>query len=282
MAFKPFLIATLASAALASQAQALVTQTVNVSFDPTPDQIVNGDDVTDGATISNAGGPIVDAITASIAGDRFSAIGSVGQFGDLGLQGVLFRTGEMRAQVDIEADEFINPFATAQEAQINFIIDGGEFQMVAGDGSTIELQLTISRDNQTVFQTGFDLTAIGGFGVDTDFQPFGADIGAFQPSSSTVEIPFAFGSASLGVIQPNQRFSIDYQIVIVAETVGFGEIVRFEFSDPFNVSGFGDFPTVTFSDAQAVPVPATAPLLLGALGLFGLIHRRRPGSRQLI
>ena len=34
----------------------------------------------------------------------------------------------------------------------------------------------------------------------------------------------------------------------------------------------GDFVRLTISD---VPVPAAAPLLLGALGLFGLVRRKR-------
>jgi len=268
-------VALFAAAALSTPALAVVAQSVSVSFDPTPDQVANGDSVQQISGVSDLNGPITDAIAASIVGNGFSAVGSVGPFGDLGMEGRASVVGQMRAQVDIGSNDFINLFATPREARLNFIIDGGEFNFIAGDGSDLRVVLTIEMDRDTVFQTGFRLTT-GADIINPEFDLIGQDIGFIRPRPTTVEVPFAFGSVSLGLIQPNQRFSVDYQMSILADIEGFAEVVNFAFSDPFNVSGFGEFPTVTFSDdVQAVPLPPTAPLLLGALAAAGLVGRRR-------
>ncbi|MEQ9123346.1 MAG: hypothetical protein RIM80_12355, partial [Alphaproteobacteria bacterium] len=222
-------LAMFAVAALPETARAVIVQEVGVSFDPTPDQVANGDGALQIRGVTDLNGPITDAITASIVGNGFSAVGSVGPFGDLGMEGRASVVGQMRAQVDIESNDFVNLFATPREARLNFIIDGGEFNFIAGAGSDLRMALTIAMDRDTVFQTGFRLTT-GADIVNPEFDLIGQDIGFIRPRSTSVEIPFAFGSVSLGLIQPNQRFSVSYQASIIANIEGFAEVVNFAFS----------------------------------------------------
>jgi len=69
-------------------------------------------------------------------------------------------------------------------------------------------------------------------------------------------------------------FSLAYQLDIIANVVGFSEGTFFEFSDPLDVSGFGDYPTVSFQGA-IIPLPASLPLFAGGLGLLGLLGWRK-------
>lgn len=261
----------------AAPADAITRQQVIVQFDPTPDDGFNNDETRADDAIDDRSGPIDRAITAEIddPGGRFFARGSVGEFGQLGVVGETVAIGELDTQVFIEADDFQNVTGRAQQARANFIIDGGRALMFAGAGSTIDFTLTVRKDFDTVFQTAFELLALpSGLGQLT---LFGDDIGVtINPLNGEVDIPLAFVSADLGLIEPNERFSIEYQLDITATIVGFAEIALFEFSDPFSVDiGDSDFPTVAFSDVQAVPLPATAPLLAGAFGALLLIRRRR-------
>ena len=127
----------------------------------------------------------------------------------------------------------------------------------------------------------FEYRSTTPFGGNNQLTTFGTDLGIESNNPFEVEIPVSFETASLGTILPNEQFEISYQLDISATGVDFVEALGFEFSDPFAVSGFGEFPEVVFSDVppQAVPLPATAPLAAAAIGMLVLARRRRRRRR---
>ena len=299
MGLKQILVVmVIAGAMLASPSWAITRQQVIVQFDPTPDDGFNNDETRDDDAIDDRNGDIDRAITAQIGqkvgnsrvGDFF-ARGSVGAFGELGVEGETIAVGELDTQILIESDDFQNITGRAQQATVRFIIDGGRASMFAGAGSVIDFTMTVRKDFDTVFQTAFELLALPG-GVGNQLTLFGDDIGiAVNPLNGVVEIPLAFVSADLGIIPPNERFSLEYQLDITATIVGFAEVAFFEFSDPFGVDMGGPFTGIV--EFQPVPLPASAPLMLGAVALLarlgkrrrgrgiGRLHRSAPGCRLL-
>ncbi|WP_425404704.1 hypothetical protein [Hwanghaeella sp.] len=273
------LAATFGLAALAAPAYALTVQNAFVGFDPTPDDAFNADETEAGDRGDDTVGPIDRAILAQIQDPNglFSGRTSIGEFGNLGLSGSSGAVGELHGQAVITKNDFQNTTGKAQQAELNFIIDGGRFFMIADEGSAIDLTLTISMDGIPVYQSFFDYEAVSDpvFGVRNTLSTFGSDLGIRTNSPFEIEIPVNFETVDLGIIQPTQIFEISYQLDIVATAVGFAEIIGFEFSDPFDVSGFGEFPDVSFNAVQAVPLPASAPLAAAAIGVLLLVRRRQ-------
>lgn len=272
--------ATLAITTFTAPSYALTRQQVSVEFDPTPDDGFNNDETRADDSIDDRNGPIDRALLARIQdpGGRFLSQGSVGEFGNLGLFGSTSLVGELNTQIFIESDAFQNISGRAQEAELRFIIDGGRFVMIGGEGSLIDFSLTIRKDFDVVYQSAFEYRSLSdpNFGFQNNLSTFGTDLDIQTNSRSEIEIPLNFETASLGLIQPNEQFTISYQLDITMTPVGFAEVMSFEFSDPFAVSGFQEFPEIAFSDApQAVPLPATAPLAAAAIGALVLARRRR-------
>gem|GEM_PF-3397898 len=275
-----FAATTLAVAALAAPAYAVTRQQVIVEFDPTPNDSSNGDETRADDAIDDTSGPIDRSILAGIQdpGGRFQAQGSVGEFGNLGLFGSSSLVGELDTQIFIESDAFQNITGKAQQAEARFIIDGGRFFMFAGQDSLIDFTLTVRKDFDVVYQSAFEYQSFfdPNLGFQNRLTTFGTDLDIQTNSPFEIEIPVNFETADLGIIQPNEQFEISYQLDITMTTVAFAEIMGFEFSDPFEVSGFGEFPEVSFSDVpRAVPLPASAPLAVAAIGALMLVRRRR-------
>lgn len=258
---------------------ATVEQQIIVRFDPDFDASTPDDTGSSDSIRVPTSGDIDRAIFASIndPGRGFSASGSVGVFGNLGVQGMQIRSGELLSQVVIESDEFLNLSSSPAEVRANFIIDGGLFELVFAPGATLEYQLDVFGRSPSLsilggFQTGGML--VGDASGTTTFSTFGSDIGATFDGLSQVEIPLSFQSAVLGTVQPGERLEIQYQLDIRTNVPAFAEVLRYEFSDPLDVDGPGDFPgSMDLEVVPVIPEPGTA-LLLG-LGLVGLGASRR-------
>ncbi|WP_182865416.1 hypothetical protein [Stieleria mannarensis] len=262
--------------------QAAITQQISFTFDPTPDDLFNNDDVRGGDFISgNTPTDINRSLIAGLNDNGVSASGSVGEFGNYGLQASTSRTGELRAQVVIEADVQAPPIGgSPREAFANFIIDGGQFVFVAGENSTLEFILTLSADRSAVFQSALEMTGSPGGNTPTLTQ-FGADIGAEQ-NGSTVDIPFSFQNVSLGVLNPGQSILLEYQLDIIADIQDFSEVTIFEFQDPLSVEpplATIDQLRPTISFVSAVPEPSFAMIGLVACGIV-MVSRKRPGRAR--
>ena len=239
-----------------------------VSFDP---PVGPGD--FDSRSISSPSDSIPITLFATVLGIDYSASSSVGIYGNLGVEGLLRRTGSLVASVQIFSNEFTNLTGFAQNAIAKFIIDGGTFHLNAGDGSTLTYGIHIDKGLQTVWETSGTLSSpVGGGPV--EFTTAGTNVGANLIDDNTLDLPIFFGSADLGKLQPGETLELTYTLLISAFTEGFSEAAYFQFSDPLNVSGFGDYPTVSFQGA-VVPLPASLPLFAGGLGLLGLLGWRK-------
>lgn len=138
----------------------------------------------------------------------------------------------------------------------------------AGNGQPSESILFTPLGGRTVTLTSFQMSAypgyaktlsyyveeIGGTGVTI----FGENDGAAV--SDTVVTTYS--SDNPGTIFTNLAWTTDKSLLLTFSNLGYGEI------------GIDNI-TLTISDAAPVPVPATLPLLLGALGVGGFALRRR-------
>lgn len=263
-------------------ALALVGQVIDFAIDTDLSNTDLNDE--DSAQIDDSGGPISSAITAAINGSSngigYTASGSVGPFGNFGLQAELLggtQNGMQQAtRVYIFNDGLVNPASVAQHATANFIIDGGLFTLMhSGLGSTLEYALTLSLDGNDVFQTMGILTTIDAAGA-ISFASSGADIDAHRLGTNDVEIPVSVQSVDLGIIPSAQPFMLEYLLEIFVDITEFTETTRYSFSDPLSVDGREEFPTVEFQ-VQMTPVPEPSALVLFAFGLVGLLFLRRSG-----
>lgn len=276
-------LAAVLAAAAADRAGAVVLQDVAFQFDPTPDAPGSGDEVSDVDAISDVAGPITQAVRAQLNGDGFQADGSVGPNGALGLEGFVFRPGELSARVRIVDDAIVNPFSTPQAAQANFVIDGGQFNLLAGPGSLIDFSLSLVLDGDPVFETGLQMTSQSFFappGVATSGEDIGYDPAAPGPSD-TVAVPLSFQSVDLGVIQPGASVSLAYLLEARVRVEGPVEFASFRFSDPLSVGGDPALSAVTFTPAAVpvAPVPVPAGVWLLATALAGVAAAGRARSR---
>ena len=272
--------ATIASALLflllAGGAPAAITQQLYLEFDPTPADAFNNDEDRGGDSITgNTPADIDRAILGSINGPTYSATGSIGVFGNYGVQSFLTGVeGELFTQVFIEADVEAPSFGVPRPAQASFIIDGGSFDFTAGPLSTMEFVLTLSADSRSVFQSVIEVQGSPGGGAPT-ITTRGVDLGLTQVSPTAFEIPFSFQTVDLGILNPGQVIDFEYQLDVVTTINDFAEGAFFEFEDPLSVqpptASLDDpfRPTITF-----IPEPSTT--LLAALAVACLAGRGRP------
>ena len=213
------------------------------------------------------------ALLATLNGNGFSASGSVGLFGALGVTGFHFRPGRLETQVVISDDAIVNPFSVPMRAVANFIIDGGSFNLIAGSSdpsmpASIEWQLDLFSDALGgVFGPHFQsfLVLESDDFTDVSLTEGGEDVGAFKPdpNGTAVEMPFSFQTLDLGTIPGGGVIDLQY-IMGIRTRAEVAEGVFFEFSDPLDVSGPRPF-SVEFLPLS-VPEPAASLLLLVAAG----------------
>ena len=121
---------------LAGNASAYVQQRVQLDYSGPAGATAHAAD-----TVSVPPESALHTINADIAGGFGSAVGSVGTFGDLGVQASLRGLGKLTSLISIYSDEFVNPFSSPRHAQSRFVVDGGSLWMIAGNGSTLDFSL---------------------------------------------------------------------------------------------------------------------------------------------
>ena len=259
-------------ALFAAPARAIIIQDASARFTAVSGIVTRGSD-----SVTDISAPISTSITASIAGDFGSALHSVGPFGNLGMQGTYFQPGDFSNDVTVQNTAIINNTGRSQFGAANFIIDGGFLRFFAGAGSnmifTLSLESKVDGVDRSSFSASIEL-ANDSTGRHT-VSIFGEDIGATEnPLTGDVDIPLFFGALDIGVVEPGGIIDLEYKVEIDGLMVQFVEVAEFAFSDPLNVDGFGEAPTVSFSDvSNAVPEPAAALLLLAGLGLLAGLRR---------
>jgi hypothetical protein len=85
---------------------------------------------------------------------------------------------------------------------------------------------------------------------------------------------FGIADAFLGTL----NFTDPDQLIDLSS---FGSITRLSFDDSSTAAGYG-YSRFDFATAATVPLPASLPLLLGAIAAVGAIRRRKAGKRQQV
>ncbi|BCG66017.1 MAG: hypothetical protein methR_P3889 [Methyloprofundus sp.] len=269
-------------------AQAQIIQETTVLYRPTAPVGFPGDPADiDVDRTTNFGGPIDRVTFAHVSGSAYDVASSIDQFGNLGVSGFIRGdSGTISGEVEARSDEYINTAAVAQQAEANFVIDGGLFTLIASPGSSLRYSLRVTLNSRDIFRSTAELNAvatINGFLANT-FTTSGDDMGAtYDDSSFTLTIPLSFQSIDLGLIQPNEQFSLGYEFYAVGQADSFAETLEFQFSDPLRVSFTDNFPVgIAFFDPlpASVPQPATLTLLLSGLGFMQLVGLNKAGIRK--
>ena len=235
-----------------------------------------GGSAVDSDSTDSSQAPLRDTL-AEVSGPGFRAFSSAGVFGNVGLQAEHSTSGTLSTHAFIASngDENVNLSTRPQRAVANFIIDGGEIQFL-GTGR-IDYAISIRFITENPGGTAPDVidwnTTGRVEGVDFNrptLTTTGVDIGTSALGDSRFAIPLSFQSVDLGVVAPFGFIAMSYDVKFGLTAQGV-EIASWSFSDPGNISGFGDFPTITFSDVVAsAPEPASLALVLGGLALVRL------------
>ena len=292
-------------------AQALVLQRVEVvseldfgpSPDPFEDTVIEEVKGMTSADINQATfGAMADSRSDNAIGViNYQASAAIGQFGSVGLEaslsGGIFANEayELSTRVIIESDEFVNLTGAPRRAVANFIIDGGELFLEAGNAK-IEFNLFVESENLgnvpiatdpldfPLILTGPQFFAGGLFEAeangDTTFRILGNDIGATRVSRTNVDIPLSLQSLDLGILGPGDRMAVVYDFTYLLTMTGpgaFSEGMSAQLSDPLMLSNIPAL-EVNFTPVSSVPEPSV--LLLVGIGLLLGALRLRPGRQR--
>lgn len=272
--------AWLAFASLVSPpAHATIVQSALLQYTPAATGIT--DEASDSVSSVFPGAPVprdTGAVLGSPAAGYFAQAG-IGVFGNLGVTANHFRPGQMLTEIHISDSGLFNPLTLPAHLEANFIVDGGLIQMVAAPGATVELNLSVTRTGFGGFNSNLIYESTGF--TSGDLTVSGDDLGAFERTSGPfVEIPLGFFTVDLGIIDPGEQFEVEYLLTIQSDVPGAAEIVTWDFSDPFNLSGeSGERPVYRFLPIGTATVSEPLPLSLAALGLAGVVGLRRRRSR---
>ncbi|MEF8708835.1 MAG: hypothetical protein V5B38_08150 [Candidatus Accumulibacter propinquus] len=261
---------------LAGNASAYVQQRVQLDYSGPAGATTHAAD-----TVSVPPESALHTIHANIAGGFGSAVGSVGTFGDLGVQAYLHGLGKLTSLVSIYSDEFVNPFASARHAQSRFVVDGGSLWMIAGNGSTLDFSLELQArildslghilsSNTWEATIGLAETATG-----TEFHTTGESLGASLLGPGRVRIPLSFQTFDIGDIPAGGSMTLSYELAIEGIGARFVELMNWDFSDPLHVDGSGILSSVSLGTTAAVPEPPVWVLFAGGLGALCRARRQR-------
>ncbi len=272
--FVAALSAQLAAAIVVTPLDSILTISL---FDDEGDPIAS-DGQTGNATLA-AGG--------RIAGDGYDvagAITSTGAYGVAGSNNVTDSDLEINANVRYE---ITNDSASPVALEVDFVVNGGVFSLPSADlGTEIRFIIALGRDGSSALIDG---PGVGGTirGSD-DFipffedSPFGGLVGGDDGDPDTfyqyvVEPQIVTFDA--GVLAPGATTRIT-QLFELRADIGSVEFFEFRFADPLDVNGVplgggSGAPSVRATPVNAVPLPASAALLLGGVGALALARRSR-------
>lgn len=233
---------------------------------------IESNEASDGFTSPPDSPTVIDAFLGTSSTTTHA---TAGPLGNLALTGSMFGgSSEVGGLVFIESDEFLNLSAVPRTARANFIIDGGFLKCLGGPIATLSFQIILEAKifdmNHT--QVGAETWRTQAIMQSIDFgSPTLSighnDIGIHMITPFEAEIPFSFQQWDIAQVPAFGTMELSYQAQVIA-SADFVEIMSWEFSDPLQLDGPQEFPTVTM-----VPEPSSV-VALGLLAL-GMVQRRR-------
>ena len=259
--------------AWAHAAEADIIQEVYTAFWTDPDR--SGDPAAeDSDHFHDPPGPPRD-ILAQISGSGYQAVSAAGIFGNLGMQGSHEAAGFLETDVAIKNTAIVNPFSEPCRVRANFIIDGGRMRL-AGPVASLHFNLQLGArkfdaQGNLILESNY-WRSEARLRCENSLEPElilnDSDIGIHMIDPFTAEIPSSFQTFEIGVVPSGGWIELGYLVYFESSAIAF-EFSEFQYSDPLNVSGEGEFPTIEF-----VPVPEPRTLLALGAALLALPRRR--------
>jgi hypothetical protein len=264
-----------------------VCQEVDVIAGAAPNVVASGDIIAGTSTAD-----IDRNILASVTLQGGRGIAAAGVFGAIGLQGQVgsLNVPFLSAEAEIRSTLFQNLSGGEARATGFFIIDGGRLQLIAGAGSKVSYDISVSSlvlDENGDFIIPDDPGApFGAFGqlvatsTGVELTTQGTDIGVVRDTRRATQfnIPLSLQTVDFGIVPNGHFLDITYSAKFTIDVVGFAEAISFEFSDPLNLAGpdVRVFPQITFAPLSPTGIaePGTMALFAGGLLALGCMYAR--------
>lgn len=239
---------------------------------------------------------IVSQMTDYVLAEVFTpntAVASANGMGDAGIVVGGTQDASTEGYASLFNTDFVNPYPTPKYAKLNFMILGGEME-VLGTGVDMDYRILVTRIGIRPDEPEYDEFVTEGFlswndGIGRyEFSISGEDIGATFTQSPTepqaeVYIPWSGNTYDIGIIQPGETFALHYSMRMRAERPNGGGWIEFfggNLSDPYDLSlsptGFLES-NIVYTPVSPQPIPAPSAILLGSIGvgLVGWLRRRK-------
>ena len=250
--------------------QSIGTRSITAEYTDVAGQIVATD--TDSETVFDDA-PYTRALSATIGGGGYNATIGMSSLGFFGIDALTFVGGRLETRV-LSLETYENDTAVPVDLEASFLVVEGLLQLVAATGGTLTLDIQSGE-----FPFG-DFRGIGQLdSVDfvSTYTESGDPLGGTQAfPGSGVSVPFKQNVIDLGRVEPGESFNFLYALTIAADA-DLMEIARWEFFDPTDIAGQGSSFVLSATPAgvSAIPAPASAGLLAGAMAIFLAAFRRR-------